>query len=655
MKSIHKADALHNVPVNIRKNRFAILIPLSIIFLSAAFLIRVVLLTKTWHAVHPGTGLLLKIFGVGFFFDCVTFTYAAAIAAALLMALPERIYRSSLFYYVHLLSLYSAVIAIVFNSFAEYLFFDEYGTRFNFIAVDYLLYTTEVVKNIWESYPMPVLLSVILGLSSLLFIPVWRLSASARYTTTPLLLRIKLGTVFLLLPVLSLLFVDQSLSRISSNMYANELAANGVYSLCAAFINNQIDYESFYATLDNETIFKKLHSMLKETDSEYVSGELFNISRKVTEEGPDKRLNVITIIVESLSAEYLGSFGNKKGLTPYLDALAEQSLLFTHLYATGTRTDRGLEAITLSVPPTPGRSLVKRQHNEDLFSWGSVMQSKGYETMFLYGGNGYFDNMNYFFSHNGYRTIDRGNIASHNIQFENAWGVCDEDLFAQAIREFNESYKNRRPFFAEIMTTSNHRPYTYPEGKIDIPSHSGRNGAVKYTDYAIGKFIENAKKEPWFRDTIFIIVADHCANSAGKTALPVKRYEIPMLVYSPSHIQPARIDRLASQIDIAPTVLDLLDFSYEDRFFGKDILEMTPEQGRAFIGTYQKLGYISNDRLVILTPGKNVELYHFERFTGKMAKIAPEAEIESEAIGYYQGSSYLLKQRVPLRERIREG
>lgn len=98
--------------------------------------------------------------------------------------------------------------------------------------------------------------------------------------------------------------------------------------------------------------------------------------------------------------------------------------------------------------------------------------------------------------------------------------------------------------------------------------------------------------------------------------------------------------------------MDLLDFSYEDRFFGKDILEMTPEQGRAFIGTYQKLGYIKNDRLVILTPGKKVELYHFERLTGKMAKIAPEAGMEEEAISYYQGSSYLMKQKIPLGSRF---
>jgi phosphoglycerol transferase MdoB-like AlkP superfamily enzyme len=633
-----------------RQNRFSTLIPLSMVFLSVAFIMRIILLVKTWHAIHPGTGLVIKIVGVGFFYDWVTLTYAASIAAFCLMVIPEKIYKSRGFYYVQLLSMFSVSLAIVFIGFAEYLFFDEYGTRFNFIAVDYLVYTTEVVRNIWESYPMPLLLSAIFALSSLLFIPVCRFAASvhSQYAGTPFLQRVKQGTVFLLLPVFSLLFVDQSISRISSNMYANELASNGIYNFCAAFKNNQIDYESFYAMENNETVFKNLRSMLKEDDSEYVSANIFDIRRKVTEEGPDRRLNVITIIVESLSAEYLDSFGNKKGLTPYLDALAAQSLFFTHLYATGTRTDRGLEAITLSVPPMPGRSLIKRPNNEGLFSWGSVMRAKGYETMFLYGGYGYFDNMNYFFSHNGYRTIDRKDIAASNIHFENAWGVCDEDLFAQAIREFNASYTNKHPFFAEIMTTSNHRPYTYPEGRIDIPSHSGRRGAVKYTDYAIGKFIENAKKEPWFRDTIFVIVADHCANSAGKTALPVKKYEIPLLIYSPAHIQPARVVQLASQIDIAPTVLDLLDFSYEDRFFGKDILAMTSNQERAFIGTYQKLGYIKNDSLLILSPREKVELYHFERLTGKMAKIAPEAGIEEEAISYYQGSSYLIKQKSPL-------
>jgi phosphoglycerol transferase MdoB-like AlkP superfamily enzyme len=251
--------------------------------------------------------------------------------------------------------------------------------------------------------------------------------------------------------------------------------------------------------------------------------------------------------------------------------------------------------------------------------------------------------MNYFFGHNGFDVIDRTDFAKNEVVFENAWGVSDEDLFNKSIKDFNKSHRNNRPFFALIMTTSNHRPYTYPAGRIDIPSHSGREGAVKYADYAIGKLISDAQKEPWFKDTVFVIVADHCAGSAGKTLLPVKRYEIPLLIYSPSHFTPRRIDKLASQIDIAPTVLGLLNFSYKTKFFGKDILKMHPEQERALIGTYQKLGYVKGDRLVILDIKKEGTVYQFDRRTGDTKRLAPDQNLLNEAVSYYQGANYLFE------------
>jgi phosphoglycerol transferase MdoB-like AlkP superfamily enzyme len=191
------------------------------------------------------------------------------------------------------------------------------------------------------------------------------------------------------------------------------------------------------------------------------------------------------------------------------------------------------------------------------------------------------------------------------------------------------------------LTTSNHRPFTYPEGRIDIPSHSGRSGAVKYTDYAIGKFIRDAKEKPWFEDTLFVIVADHCASSAGKTTLPVKKYEIPLFIYSPAHVPPQRIDKLTSQIDIAPTVLGLLNFNYKSNFFGKDILKMEPDQERAFIGTYEKLGYMKKDRLVVLDIKKEASLYQFDRKTGDAKKIIPDQNLIDETISYYQGADYV--------------
>jgi phosphoglycerol transferase MdoB-like AlkP superfamily enzyme len=273
------------------------------------------------------------------------------------------------------------------------------------------------------------------------------------------------------------------------------------------------------------------------------------------------------------------------------------------------------------------------------------MKERGYDAQFIYAGNGYFDNMNYFFSHNGFAIVDHADFSPDEITFENAWGVCDEDLFRRVIKEADRSYAGGKPFFSIAMTTSNHRPYTYPAGKIDIPSHTGRNGAVKYADYAIGQLLEKAKKQPWFASTIFVIVADHCADSARKIALPVKKYQIPLLIYSPEQIRPKIVDTLASQIDIAPTVLGLLQFTYSTRFFGHDLLSQGSVQGRAFITTYEKLGYLKDDKMVILSPKKVVDFYEFDRRDGKVRQLNPRDNYTLEALSYYQGANYLYKNR----------
>ncbi|MGY8831832.1 MAG: LTA synthase family protein, partial [Pseudomonadales bacterium] len=229
---------------------------------------------------------------------------------------------------------------------------------------------------------------------------------------------------------------------------------------------------------------------------------------------------------------------------------------FSKFYATGTRTDRGLEAITLSIPPTPGRSIVKRIGREAGYaSLGQQFAAQGYDSAFLYGGRGYFDNMNAFFGGNGYRIVDQSSVAEADIAFKNAWGMSDEDLYKQALKIADADHAAGKPFFLQLMTTSNHRPYTYPEGRIDIPSGDGREGAVKYTDYAIGQLLAQVREKPWFKDTLFVFVADHTAGSAGKEDLPVANYHIPLFIYAPEHIEPREFTDVVSQIDLAPTLL----------------------------------------------------------------------------------------------------
>jgi phosphoglycerol transferase MdoB-like AlkP superfamily enzyme len=194
------------------------------------------------------------------------------------------------------------------------------------------------------------------------------------------------------------------------------------------------------------------------------------------------------------------------------------------------------------------------------------------------------------------------------------------------------------------MTVSNHRPFTYPDGRIDIPSSSHtREGAVKYTDYAVGKFIDAATKKPWFNNTIFVIVADHCAGSAGKTDLPIERYRIPCFIYSPSNITPKVEDRLTSQIDLAPTLLGLLNMSYKTRFMGYDMNKVKSGKERVFVSTYQDLGYLKNDTLVILSPKKKVEMYSVSSKNQTKIPVPPHSRLVKEAIAWYQGASFLFK------------
>jgi len=538
---------------------------------------------------------------------------------------------------------------MLFNGVSEYFFWEEFGVRYNFIAVDYLIYTTEVISNIKESYPLPMLLGSIfvIDLAIMFFIVKKKLLAPSLESVTKFKDRLFTGIILILLPILSFLIVDLTWAEKTENRYNNELAKNGVYSIFAAFINNELDYETFYAKNRNEENFAYLHTLLKSENSHYLSSDVYDISQQITNQGEEKRYNVIFITVESLSGEFLEYMGSKRGkITPNLDTIATNSLLFTNFYATGTRTIWGLEAVALSAPPKPGQSVIKRPKNENMFSLGHLFKARGYDLKFLYGGNGYFDNMNSFFEKNGYSIIDQGNFEDNEINFSNAWGVCDEDLLNKTLKESDLSFATGKPFLNLVMTTSNHRPFTYPNGRIDIKSPSNRAGAVKYTDYAIGDFIRKAQKKPWFNNTLIVIMADHCAGSAGQTELPVLEYQIPLIIYNPLLIKPQQIDKLSSQIDVGPTLLGLMNWSYKTKFFGKDILKMTPNEERAFIANYQKLGFIKNNKITILSPQQKVSFYRFDRKTGGMVDIQADTSLLKDAISYYQSANYVYKKRL---------
>ena len=578
---------------------------------------------------------LMAAFLSGFVFDIAAMGFALIPVVLLHLAMPSNAMQQATRGYrvsrsvAYLLFVY----ILLFTAASEYFFWEEFGTRFNFIAVDYLVYTQEVIGNIKESYPLTPILFGLLTLS-LLATLFWhkRLCLPAAPTTRAFRLS-ALGII--LLPFALTASLPDTLYD-GKNQSLDELAKNGTYALFSAYQHNELDFKSFYLVASEQAVSGNMRKLLAEEENDFVNNDPQDITRIIQRKGPELHKNVVMVTMESLSADFMQSFGNDKNLTPNLDQLAKEGLFFTKMYATGTRTVRGLEALSLSIPPTPGQSILRRKGNGDLFTVGNVFQDRGYDTAFIYGGHGYFDNMNAFFDANHYRIVDRNAFADNEVQFANVWGVCDEDLYKQVIKQADAAIAKDKPFFYMVMTTSNHRPYTFPAGKIDLPAEGGgRSAGVKYADFAVGEFIRQAKTKPWFKDTVFIFVADHTAGAGGKTELSLEKYHIPAIIYSPGFIKPQTYDLTSSQIDVPPVVFGLLNFSYYTKFFGEDLLNDADEaaHAHAFISNYQKIGLLMNDELSVLEPKRITKQYRNDE---EIAENREDPRLILDTVSYYQ-------------------
>ncbi|MEP7094275.1 MAG: sulfatase-like hydrolase/transferase [Flavobacterium sp.] len=567
---------------------------------------------------------------------------------AILLFVPKL--RNKIRFWLFAFVIFLYVLLILQNAISEYFFWNEFGVKYNFIAVNYLIYTNEVIGNIMQSYPVIPIFTALFLVTGIVTYFILKKSRNYIDEIPNFKTKLKISGIYISLFLVSLIAIPTlAKTENSKNVFVNELQSNGLYKFYLAFKNSDLDYFKFYKTIPNEKAF----SILKQQFPD-ISGE--TTIRKIESDSAENHKNVVLITIESYSAEFMKAYGNNQNITPFLDSLSQKSLQFTNLYAAGNRTVRGLEAVTLCLPPTAGESVVKREDNKNKFSTGAIFNQKGYNIKFMYGGDAFFDNMQDFYSGNGYQIVDKSSFTPDEITFSNVWGVCDEDMYNKAIKVMNAEAKENKPFFNHIMTVSNHRPFTYPNNKIDIPGDiKSRDGGVKYTDYSLRKFFEMASKQPWFANTIFVIVADHCASSAGKTELPMDKYRIPAFIYSPG-IKPEKCTKLMSQIDLMPTLFGLLHFNYQSKFFGQDVLK--PDyKPRAFIATYEDLGFIKDNVLTILSPKQQVR--QFELVLNPKKGIAPEYQIHydekplktertdlvNETVSFYQTASDMLKQK----------
>jgi len=638
--------------------RFSLVKTFAATFLIFAFIIRLTLYVWSFSEIDFSLLNFIKIFSIGFLFDIGCLSYILSFYAVYLLLLPAKFYGSKLDKILTHISYTLVLFFMIFSFLSELTFWGEYQKRFNFIAVDYLLYTYEVVQNIHQSYPLPLIVGILIIITFLsIKIAKQKNAFNATFNNTNSFSAKIIPALFWIIILSSFhLNVKNSQAEKFSNQYENEITKSGIYSFFAAYNKNELNYNEFYQTKPLDIAYNSVRKLISEKNDSLTSTTQ-SIKRTIFNEGEEQLPNVIFIGLESVSAKFMHRFGNDKNIIPTIDSIAKESVFFTNMQATGTRTIRGMEAIALCIPPTPGRSIVKRENNNNLFTIGEVFKQKGYSRTFLYGGDGHFDNMNVFFSNNGFDIVDRKKkhrfneefptkrtqIADDEVTFENAWGVCDGDLYTKVLKEADKQHNLKQPFFNFIMTSTNHKPYTYPDGIVDIPSGKNRNGALKYTDKAFQQFFNEAKNKPWFKNTVFVVVSDHCAYSAGRSEINVEGYHVPAFIYNLKNTDSKEVNKLSSQIDIFPTLFGYLNWTYESNLFGKDISKMKPKDERALIANHRKLGLLKNDELLILNSHNNHTFYKWEKENNKLIPKKTDSLFLKEAISYYQTAFDLFK------------
>lgn len=584
----------------------------------------------------------------GFAFDCFAGLFAAIPWWLAGVLLPSRLLHAKAGKVGVTGGMVVYLGLLVFISVAEWFFWDEFSARFNFIAVDYLVWTQEVWGNINESYPMPIIIAGILLVAGLVTYGLvrkgilrWATAENPNWLARAVALLVGLG-----LPALAVASVKQAMIPAFANTLNEEIAKNGCWSFFAAFRSMELDYQKWYLCMPSDEVLAKAKSLLVYPDAPAASADAQSLVRMAKTDGSEKRWNVITICMESMSASYMAYAGGTEGLTPNLDRLTGESLFFENLYATGTRTVRGMEALTLNLPPTPGQAIIYRPDGVELATTFEPFIQRGYDCAFFYGGDGRFDFMNRYFGSLGCRVVDANAWKPEDTTFKTSWGACDEDLFNKTMKEAAACHAQGKPFHFFCMTTSNHRPYEFPQGRID-PSLKRRMAGVKYADWAVGDFLKRAADEPWFANTIFVIVADHCASSAGHNDLEVMKYHIPAIVYQPALVPARKVPRLCSQIDVMPTVFGLLGWDHATLSYGFDQLSphISEVEGRALVSNYQKIALMRGGNIAILKPNRKVSTYQCNLENGELQDIEQNVceSLVQDAVTYYQSAAELVK------------
>lgn len=557
-------------------------------------------------------------------------------------------------YYLILLRIVLTVgsVFILFMEAATPDFIATYDFRPNRLFIEYLVSPKEVLTMLANGH---LLSFVIVPLVTILaFWCFWRLSGNVTKNLQPFRWRYR-PFIAVLVVGLSVIGarssfqhrgINPSMVAFSSDGLVNSLTLNSSYSVLFALqqFKDEENSAEIYGKMPFDQVLKTLKELRGRADSDYINANIPTLTaNQASYRGKPK--NIVVILQESLGQQFIGTLGGKP-LSPHFDQLSKKGWLFENLYATGTRSVRGIEAIISGFTPTPARSVVKLLGSQNgFFSIAELLKRQGYHTSFIYGGEKHFDNMAGFFYGNGIETIvDQADY--QNPKFVATWGVSDEDLFDKAHEKFSEWARKGQPFFSLVFSSSNHDPFEFPADKIELyeQPQQTRNNAAKYADYALGYFFELAHQSDYWQDTIFLVVADHDSRAAGASLVPIQHFHIPALILGEG-IETKRDLRLVSQIDLPTTLLSLAGISGEYPMLGYD-LTRADNPNRALMQFDQNLAYMRGEQVTILQPRSEARSFHYDPHNHQLTATALNPQMSKEALAYALWGSYSYKNRL---------
>jgi phosphoglycerol transferase MdoB-like AlkP superfamily enzyme len=580
-------------------------------------------------------GQLADLFVTGLRLDAVIAGGIVLPVAAVLALLPERALARGL----RLLRWHAGLVfaLLAFAEIAGFVFFRYFDVRLNHLVVEHGL-DREVIATLLAGYPVAPALALALALALLATWLLARFAQRGRSSARGSAALADRAGAFACLLLAGLAMrgtldhrpLNPSFAARTPNRVANEVAGSGMLNVASELLQRQAGevkpLDSVVPALPADEALARARAQLAD-GGVWLADAPSPLARRIAAPAREKPLHVVLVVMESFTAGLVGTLGGSPALTPEFDRLAEEGVLFERCYATGERTVQGLEAIVSSFPSLPGISAVRRPQARSGFeTLATTLRARGYDTLFLYGGQGIFDDMRGFFVGNGYDVFLEERDFENPV-FRGAWGVSDEDVFRRALAELEERSAAGRPVFATILTVSLHSPWEFPAGRVaplpaDLKLPPGFARAelenFAYADWALGALVREARGKPFFDDTLFVFVGDHGVHLRGRELVPIDENRVPALFFAPARLAPQRVARVTSQLDVAPTLMGILGGDYASTFFGADVLRHPAGPGFApMVYDRKRIGLLRGNRLgVFLENGDELAFVRGENADG---------------------------------------